>query len=37
MNKPSVRLWVLGATLALVGLYVYEDDFVRAGQALPIS
>ena len=30
-------LWLIAATLALVGLYVEEDTLVRAGQALPIS
>ena len=30
-------LWLVASLLALFGLLVYEDTFVRAGQALPIS
>lgn len=32
---PSLE--IVAALLALAGLFVYEDNFVRAGQALPIS
>src|SRR5204863_473745 len=40
---PIVLVWpnpysaVLGALLALVGLWVYEDLWLRAGQAVPLS
>ena len=29
--------WVVATVMALAGLFLYEDNFVRAGQALPIS
>jgi hypothetical protein len=28
---------VIGALLALAGLWVYEDVWVRAGQSIPLS
>ena len=40
---PIVMIWlspsaaVLGALLALLGLWVYEDTWIKAGQALPLS
>ncbi len=40
---PMILIWpnpysaVLGAVLALVGLWIYEDLWVKAGQTLPLS
>jgi formate-dependent nitrite reductase membrane component NrfD len=29
--------WTAGAVLALIGLWIYEDLWVRAGQSVPLS
>jgi len=34
---PAAPLWVIGAVLALAGLWLYEDLWMRAGQAIPLS
>jgi hypothetical protein len=40
---PAILVWlspplaVLGAALALLGLWIYEELWVRAGQSLPLS
>jgi formate-dependent nitrite reductase membrane component NrfD len=34
---PSPVAWTAGALLALAGLWLYEDLWVRAGQAIPLS
>ncbi|HVQ75052.1 MAG TPA: 4Fe-4S dicluster domain-containing protein [Candidatus Binatia bacterium] len=34
---PSPAMWGLGSILALAGLWIYEDLWVRAGQAIALS
>jgi formate-dependent nitrite reductase membrane component NrfD len=34
---PSPAMWGLGSILALAGLWIYEDLWVRAGQAISLS
>ncbi len=34
---PSTAAWIAASLLALVGVFLEQDNFVRAGQALPIS
>jgi Fe-S-cluster-containing dehydrogenase component/formate-dependent nitrite reductase membrane component NrfD len=36
-NSPPAPLAILASLLALYGLYVYEELWVRAGQAIPLS
>jgi formate-dependent nitrite reductase membrane component NrfD len=37
LGIPLPALWALAAILALAGLWLYEDLWIRAGQAVPLS
>jgi Fe-S-cluster-containing dehydrogenase component/formate-dependent nitrite reductase membrane component NrfD len=37
LASPSPTAWTAAALLALAGLWLYEDLWVRAGQAVPLS
>jgi Ni/Fe-hydrogenase subunit HybB-like protein len=37
LATPWPLAWTAGAVLALAGLWLYEDLWVRAGQAVPLS
>jgi len=37
LNTAGSALPAVGAAAALVGMFAYEDAFVRAGQSVPLS
>jgi formate-dependent nitrite reductase membrane component NrfD len=37
LATSSPAAWTAGAVLALLGLWIYEDLWVRAGQSIPLS
>ena len=37
LATSSPVAWTAGAVLALLGLWIYEDLWVRAGQSIPLS
>ena len=37
MPSDAPHAWLAAAVLSLIGLYVYEDNYVKAGQAPAIS
>jgi hypothetical protein len=37
LATSSPVAWTAGAVLVLLGLWIYEDLWVRAGQSIPLS
>ena len=37
LATSSPVAWTVAAVLALIGLWIYEDLWVRAGQSIPLS